>query len=88
MQQGLCNGTVSVRLTVCLFQLSTAAAARGGFAAVGPAGRKYRSIAAQPAPSSNGAQQHGALQHGGLQQRRAVSRLQPPQKSERRLVNS
>jgi len=55
MQQGLCNGTVSVRLTVCLFQLSTAAAARGGFAAVGPAGRKYRSIAARPAPSSNGA---------------------------------
>ena len=51
---GLCNGTVSVRLSVCLSH-SPAAAAYGGFAAVGPADRKYRSIAARPAP-----QQHGA----------------------------
>jgi len=36
-------------------QLSTAAAACGGFAAVDPAGRRYRSIAARPARSSNGA---------------------------------
>jgi len=33
----------------------TAAAAYGGFAAVGPVGRRYRSIAARQAP-----QQHGA----------------------------
>ena len=39
------NGTVSVRLSVRLSH-SPAAAARCGFAAVGPAGRKYRSIAA------------------------------------------
>ena len=41
----------SVRLSV----RSPAAAACGGFAAVGPAGSRYRSIAARPAP-----QQHGA----------------------------
>jgi len=51
MWQGLCNGTVSV----CLSQLSTAAAARGGFAAVGPASMRYRSLAARQALSSNGA---------------------------------
>ena len=39
---------------VCRFH-SSAAAACGGFAAVGPAVRTYRSIAARPAP-----QQHGA----------------------------
>ena len=39
------NGTVSVRLSVRLSH-SPAAAARCGFAAVGPVGRKYRSIAA------------------------------------------
>jgi len=39
----------SVRLTVRLSH-STAAAACGGFAAVIPAGRIYRSIAARPAP--------------------------------------
>ena len=37
--EGLCNGTTSVCLSVSLFHLSTAAAACGGFAAVGPAGR-------------------------------------------------
>jgi len=36
-------------------QLSTASAACIGFAAASPAGRRYRSIAARPAPSSNGA---------------------------------
>jgi len=55
MRQGLCNGTVSVCPSVCPFHLSTAATACGGFAAVGPAGRRYRSIPARPAPSSNGA---------------------------------
>ena len=43
-----------VRPSVCLFH-SPAAAACGGFAAVRPAGRRYRSIAVRPAP-----QQHGA----------------------------
>jgi len=54
VQQDLFNGT-GVRLSVCLSQLSTAAAACREFAAVGLAGRRYRSIAARPAPSSNGA---------------------------------
>ena len=44
----------SARLSVCLSQLSTAAAACGGFAAR-PGGRRSQSIAARPAPSSNGA---------------------------------
>ena len=44
---------LSVRLSVCPMRLSTAAAPCGGFAAVGPAGRRYRLIAARPAPSSN-----------------------------------
>ena len=39
-------------MSVDLFQLSPAAAACGGFAAVGPAAR---TIVAWPAPSSNGA---------------------------------
>jgi len=38
--------------SVCLFHLSTCAAASGGFAAVGPACGRYRSIAARPAHSS------------------------------------
>ena len=41
MRQGLCNGTVSVRLSVCLTRLSTAAAACGGFAAVAAAIDRY-----------------------------------------------
>ena len=50
---------VTVRCpSVRLSQLSTAAAACGGFAAVSPAGRRYRSIAAWPAPSSKGGQCH------------------------------
>jgi len=53
-EQGLCNGTVSV----CLSRLSTAAAACGEFAALGPAGRRYRSIAARRALSSNCEQCH------------------------------
>jgi len=55
MRQGLCNAKVSLRLSVSLSRLSTAVEAYGGFAAVGPAGRRYRSTAARPAPSSNGA---------------------------------
>ena len=39
-------------------QISTAAAACGGFAAVSPAGRRYRSIAARPVLSSNCEQCH------------------------------
>jgi len=42
----LCNGRASVCLSVCLSRRSTAAAACGGFAAEHPAGRKYRSTAA------------------------------------------
>jgi len=42
--RGLGNGTVSVRLS----QLSTNAAACGGFAAVRPAGRRYRSLSGRP----------------------------------------
>ena len=34
---------------------SSAAAARGGFAAVGPAGKRYRSIAARPTSQQRGA---------------------------------
>ena len=63
---------------VCLSKLSTAAAVCSEFAAVGSVGRRYRSIAARPAPQ----------QHGGRQQMRAVSRLQPPYKAEHRLVCS
>ena len=60
MRQGLCNGTVSIRLFVrmSVSVMPTAAAACGGFAAVGPAGRRYRSIAARPAFSSNCEQCH------------------------------
>ena len=43
-QQGLGNGPVSVRRSVHLSHLSTAAAACGGFAAGRPADRRYRSI--------------------------------------------
>jgi len=45
--------TVSVRPSVCLSNLSTAAATCGRFAAVGPANRRYRLIAALPALRSN-----------------------------------
>jgi len=48
----------SVCLSVCLSRRSTAAAACDGFAAVGPAGRRYQSIAARPALSSNCEQCH------------------------------
>jgi len=56
--EGLCNGTVSIRLSVCLSHLSTVAAACGGFAAVGPADKGYPSVAARPALSSNCEQCH------------------------------
>jgi len=52
MRQGLRNGTVSVRLSVCLSHLSTAVAACGGFAALGQADRRYRLTAARSALSS------------------------------------
>jgi len=50
-ERGLRIGTVSVRSSVCLSRLP-AAASCGGFAAVGPAGRRYRYTAARPAVSS------------------------------------
>ena len=62
---------VSVRLSY-----SSAAAAIGGFAAVGSAARRYRSIDVRPAPQKHGAQL----------QMRAVSRLQLTQEAEHRLV--
>jgi len=68
-----------VRPSVCLSR-SPAAAACGGFAAVRPAARRYRSIAARPVP-----QQHGP-QHGAQQQMRAVPRLQLTQEAEFRFV--
>ena len=40
--QGLCDGTVSVRPSVCPSNLSPAACRCGGFATEGPAGRIYR----------------------------------------------
>jgi len=60
----------SVRLSVCLSQLSTAAAVCGGFAAVGPADRRYRSIAVRLAPSSNGAAAENAPQQCHVHSRR------------------
>jgi len=44
MRQGLCNGLVSV---ICVSKLLSTALACGWFAAEGPAGRRYRSIAAR-----------------------------------------
>jgi len=69
---------LSVRLFVSLFHLLTAACRCGGFAAVVPVGRKYRSIAAGRRTAATAPQQHGEQQNGGQQQRRAVLRLQPP----------
>ena len=48
---------MSVRLSV--------PAACGGFAAVGEAGRKYRSIAARPAPQQHGAAARRAAANAG-----------------------
>ena len=73
MWQGLCNGRVSVS-SVCLYQLSTAAAACGGFAAGRPAGRRNSSIAARPGFQTATAPQ----QHGAQRQTRAVPRSEPP----------
>ena len=44
---------------------SPAAAACGGFAAVGPAGRRYRSIAARPAPQQHRAAARRAAANAG-----------------------
>ena len=57
---------LSIHPSVCLSQLSTAAAACGGFAAVGLADRRYRSIAARLALSCSGA---APWQYGSQQQR-------------------
>ena len=46
----LCHGAVSVHLSVPAIDRC-----RGGVSAAGQAGRRHRSIAAWPAPSSNGA---------------------------------
>jgi len=48
----------SVRPSVCLSQHSPAARCYCGFAAVGPADRRYRSIAAQPAGRRSAAADH------------------------------
>jgi len=76
MWQGLCKGTVSVRLSVrpsvCLSHLSTVARRCGGFAAAGPTDSRYRSI---------------AQQHGAQQQMRAVTRCQPPYEAGHALVH-
>ena len=45
-------GRPSVCLSVCPFHHSAAARRCGGFAVVGPAARRYRSIVARPALSS------------------------------------
>jgi len=45
-EQGLCNGTVSVRPSVCPSH-SSAAEKCGGFAAVVPTSGRYRSVAAR-----------------------------------------
>jgi len=51
MRQDLCNDLVSVCLSVCsILRRCAAAAACGGFAAVGPAGGKYRLKAAGGRP--------------------------------------
>ena len=56
---------VTVRCpSVCLSH-SLAAAACAGFAAVGPAGRRYRSIAARPAPQQHGAAARRAAANAG-----------------------
>jgi len=47
-----------VRLSVCPPHNTAAARRCGGFAAVGPAARRYRSIAARPALSSKREQCH------------------------------
>ena len=67
MDQGLRNDTIrcasicpSVRLS-----RSPAAAACGGFAALGPAGRRYRSIAERPAPQQHGAAARRAAANAG-----------------------
>ena len=53
-----------VRPSVCLSH-SPAAAACGGFAAVGPAGRRYRSITARPARNQHGAAARHAAANTG-----------------------
>ena len=57
--QGLCNGTVSVRLS------NHSTAAGGGVAAASPSARKYRSIITRPAFNSNGAARRSAANTGG-----------------------
>ena len=60
-----------------------AVAACGGFATVGPAGRKTRSTAARPARAAAAAPQRGARQR-----MRAVPRLQRALEAEHRLVSA
>ena len=57
-EQGLCNGRVSVCLSICLSHHSTTIRRCGRFAAVGPADRRYRSIAEWPSLSSDCKQCH------------------------------
>ena len=70
-------------MSVCLSHLSTAACRCGGFAAVGPAGRRHLSIAAVAGRRGS----KPAAQHRGFQQQmRAVSRCQLTHEAEHRLV--
>jgi len=62
--------------SICLSHLSAVATACGGFAAVGPAGRRYRSIAARRVCRDIDRSVQQGRQHGTQQQMRAVSRFQ------------
>jgi len=72
-----------IRTSVCPSVRPSVPFARGtpllGFAAVGPASRRYRSIAARRSAAA-------APQHGALQQMRAAPRCQLTQEAEHRLV--
>ena len=69
--RGLCNCRVP---SVCLSQLSATASTCSGFAAVGPAGRRYCSIAALHSRRSAAT---ALEQQSSQQEKRAVSRFQP-----------
>ena len=73
MRQGLCNDTVSICLAV---PSCAAAAVCGGFAAVGPAGRRYQSCCTARPQQTYPLFDPCPQQHGTQQQTRAVWCLQ------------